>query len=122
MKNKCVSFPVNAIHLIYFFWSKQDASSVYVTSSTHTDNDTNRIDIFLGNMDSLWAIQPSYSTLSISTSRFSAESSGTDSFGSRMSPITGGEASCHSPDLDSPHLEARENAMMRYKEKKKARR
>lgn len=100
----------------------QDASSVYVTSSTHTDNDTNRIDIFLGNMDSPWAIRPSYSTLSISTSRFSAESSGTDSFGSRMSPITGGEASCHSPDLDSPHLEARENAMMRYKEKKKARR
>ncbi|KAL9453316.1 hypothetical protein AB3S75_009007 [Citrus x aurantiifolia] len=100
----------------------QDASSVYVTSSTHMDNDTNRIDIFLGNMDSPWAIRPSYSTLSISTSRFSAESSGTDSFGSRMSPITGGEASCHSPDLDGPHLEARENAMMRYKEKKKARR
>ncbi|KAK9223166.1 hypothetical protein WN944_011608 [Citrus x changshan-huyou] len=100
----------------------QDASSVYVTSSTHMDNDTNRIDIFLGNMDSPWAIRPSYSTLSISTSRFSAESSGTDSFSSRMSPITGGEASCHSPDLDSPHLEARENAMMRYKEKKKARR
>lgn len=79
------------------------------------DNDSKQIDIFPGNMDSSFAIRSS-------TSRFSAESSGIDNFDSRMSPITGGEASSHSPDLDSPHSEARENAMMRYKEKKKARR
>ncbi|XP_022734496.1 putative zinc finger protein At1g68190 isoform X3 [Durio zibethinus] len=66
-------------------------------------------------------IRPSYSTISFSVSRFSAESSGTDCLDSGLSPITQGEASGISPDLDSLHSEARENAMMRYKEKKKAR-
>lgn len=86
------------------------------------ENDTKQIDILTRNRDSPRPLQPPYSTLSISSSRFSAESSGTDSFDGRMSPIIGGEASCHSPDLEFVHSEARENAMMRYKEKKKARR
>ncbi|KAJ0039083.1 hypothetical protein Pint_22069 [Pistacia integerrima] len=62
-----------------------------------------------------------YSALSYSMSRFSIESSGTDCLNSRQSPNTGGEASCYSPDLECAHSEARENAMMRYKQKKKAR-
>ncbi|KAJ0094058.1 hypothetical protein Patl1_15079 [Pistacia atlantica] len=97
------------------------ASSVYISLSAQMDNDTKQIDNYLGNIDSPRAIQPSYSALSYSMSRFSIESSGTDCLNSRQSPNTGGEASCYSPDLECAHSEARENAMMRYKQKKKAR-
>ncbi|XP_031251821.1 zinc finger protein CONSTANS-LIKE 9 [Pistacia vera] len=97
------------------------ASSVYISLSAQMDNDTKQIDNYLGNIDSPRAIQPSYSALSYSMSRFSIESSGTDCLNSRQSPNTGGEASCYSPDLECAHSEARENAMMRYKQKKKTR-
>ncbi|TYH19408.1 hypothetical protein ES288_A05G349400v1 [Gossypium darwinii] len=56
-----------------------------------------------------------------SVSRFSAETSAPDCLDNGVSAIIHGEASCISPDLDSFHSEARENAMVRYKEKKKAR-
>lgn len=97
------------------------ASSVYISRSAQMDNDTKQIDYYLGNIDSPRAIRPSHSTLSYSMSRFSIESSGTDCLDSRQSPNTGGEASFYSPDLECAHSEARENAMMRYKQKKKAR-
>ncbi|KAE8701473.1 B-box zinc finger family protein, putative isoform 3 [Hibiscus syriacus] len=64
--------------------------------------------------------QPSYSATS-TVSRFSADTSSPDFLDNGVSPITDGEASCISTDLDNFHSEARENAMMRYKEKKKAR-
>lgn len=73
-------------------------------------------------MDLPCPIQPSCSTLSFSVSRFSAESNGTDCLDSGLSPYTiGGETSNNSPELDGAHLEAREIAKMRYKEKKKSR-
>ncbi|KAE8713512.1 B-box zinc finger family protein, putative isoform 3 [Hibiscus syriacus] len=65
-------------------------------------------------------IQPSYSVMS-SVSRLSADTGAPDFLDNGVSPITVGEASCISPDLDNFHSDARENAMMRYKEKKKAR-
>ncbi|MBA0746575.1 hypothetical protein Gogos_009081 [Gossypium gossypioides] len=64
--------------------------------------------------------RPSYSAMP-SVSRFSAETSAPDCLDNGVSAIIHGEASCISPDLDSFHSEARENAMVRYKEKKKAR-
>ncbi|KAK8691526.1 hypothetical protein V6N13_075036 [Hibiscus sabdariffa] len=65
-------------------------------------------------------IQPSCSTTS-SVSRFSADACAPDCLDNGVSPIIDGEGSCISPDLDSFHSEARENAKTRYKEKKKAR-
>ncbi|KAE8653763.1 B-box zinc finger family protein, putative isoform 3 [Hibiscus syriacus] len=65
-------------------------------------------------------LQPFYSAMS-SVSRFSNDTSAPNYLDNGVSPIIDGEASCISPDLDSFHSEARENAMMRYKEKKKAR-
>ncbi|KAK8647586.1 hypothetical protein V6N13_121317 [Hibiscus sabdariffa] len=65
-------------------------------------------------------IQPSYSTMS-SVSRFSADTGTPEFLDNGVSSIIDGEASCISPDLDNFHSEARENAMTRYKEKKKAR-
>ncbi|XWS68808.1 hypothetical protein CRYUN_Cryun04dG0124600 [Craigia yunnanensis] len=99
------------------------ASPVYVVQSAHTEinmDPSNHIHNFQGIIGSPCLIRPSYSTMS-SVSRFSAESSGTDCLDSGLSPIEQGKASCFSPDFDSLHSEARENAMMRYKEKKKAR-
>ncbi|XP_021299386.1 putative zinc finger protein At1g68190 isoform X7 [Herrania umbratica] len=95
-------------------------------SSVDKDMSFNKSDIgnarpVKGISDSPRPIRPSYSTMSFSVSRFSAESSGTDCPDSGLSPITQVEASYFSPDLDSLHSEARENAMLRYKEKKKAR-
>ncbi|EEF36086.1 hypothetical protein RCOM_0577390 [Ricinus communis] len=74
------------------------------------------------NLDSPRTIRPSYSAMSFSISRFSAEGSGTKYVDSGLSPyITGTEVSYHSSDLEGAHSEAKENAMVRYKEKKKAR-
>ncbi|WRX15202.1 CCT domain - like 3 [Theobroma cacao] len=100
------------------------ASSIYINQSAHTENNmdpSNHIHNFQRASDSPCPIRPSYSTMSFSVSRFSAESSGIDCPDSELSPITQGEALCFSPGLGSLHSEARENAMMRYKEKKKAR-
>ncbi|PON73758.1 B-box-type zinc finger [Parasponia andersonii] len=64
-------------------------------------------------------IRPSYSSMSLSVSRFSAESGGGDSLDNDFSPyIAGGEPSTNLPDFD---FGARENAKLRYKEKKKSR-
>ena len=74
-----------------------------------------------------WALRQSYSSMSLSLSRFSADSGGgggADSLDSGVSPyFAGGEVSANSPDLEGSHLdpEARENAKLRYKEKKKSR-
>ncbi|KAI9169119.1 hypothetical protein LWI28_007237 [Acer negundo] len=96
------------------------ASAVYITHFASADHDTLQMDKFLGNMDSPRQMRPYYSTLSFSNSRFSSENS--DCLDSILSPTTRGEASSYFPDPESAHSEARENAMMRYKEKKKARR
>ncbi|KAK3189373.1 hypothetical protein Dsin_028934 [Dipteronia sinensis] len=96
------------------------ASSVYITHFASVDHDTLQMDKFLGNMDSPHQMRPYYSTLSFSNSRFSSENS--DCLDSMLSPTAREEASSYFPDLESAHSEARENAMMRYKEKKKARR
>lgn len=109
------------------FLSCQDASvasSAYTIQSAPTEinmDPSNDIRNFQGIIGSPHPTRPSYSTMSFSVSRFSAESSGTDCLDSGLSPITQGEASCISPELDGLHSEARENAVMRYKEKKKAR-
>lgn len=101
------------------------ASSVYITRSAHVDKDigpSDQVHNLPGSADCPRPIRPCYSTLSFSLSRFSAESSGTDCLDSGISPyITGGEPSYNSPYLEGAHLEAREIAMMRYKEKKKSR-
>ncbi|XP_043695637.1 zinc finger protein CONSTANS-LIKE 9 isoform X2 [Telopea speciosissima] len=77
---------------------------------------------FAGSIDYAHTICPSYSSLSFSLSRPSTESSASDYLDSGISPnIMKGEPPWNSPDLDNSHSEARENAMIRYKEKKKAR-
>ncbi|KAM6589046.1 hypothetical protein CsatA_011651 [Cannabis sativa] len=69
-------------------------------------------------------VQPSYSNMSLSVSKFSVDSDGGgnnrgESLDSGLSPYFGGaESSMNSPDFD---FEARENAKLRYKEKKKSR-
>lgn len=73
-----------------------------------------------------WPIPPSHSSMSLSVSRFSADSGGggADSLDSGISRyVAGGEGSILSPDLEVSHFdsEARESAKMRYKEKKKSR-
>lgn len=101
------------------------ASSIYITHSAHMEKDmgpSSQVHNLSRSMDFPRPIQPSYSTLSFSVSRFSAESNGTDCLDSGLSPYTiGGEPSNNSPELDGAHLEAREIAKMRYKEKKKSR-
>lgn len=91
------------------------ASSVHITSSAHVDGDIcpNQAHNVCGSMDSPHLIQPSYSTLSFSLSRLSSESRGIDCLDSGdFSIIAGGQRA---------HSEARESAMIRYKEKKKVR-
>lgn len=73
-----------------------------------------------------WSILPSHSSMSLSVSRFSADSGGggADSLDSGISRyVAGGEGSTGSPDLEVSHFdpEARESAKLRYKEKKKSR-
>lgn len=100
------------------------ATSVYITESIHVDKETDPCDHarpFSTSMNSHNPIRPSFSALSFSVSRLSAESSCTDYLDSRLSPKTTRGPPCDSPDLESAHSEARENAMMRYKEKKKVR-
>lgn len=82
---------------------------------------SNQIHDFAGSVDPLRTIRSSYSTMSFAMSRFSAESTGTECLDSGFSPITREEVSCYSPGIECADLEARENVMMRYKEKKKAR-
>ncbi|KAK6921688.1 CCT domain [Dillenia turbinata] len=69
------------------------------------------------------SLRPSYSTKSFSLSRFSVDSTGTDYLDTGVSPsmMRGEPTACDLLDVEGAHSEARENAMMRYKEKKKAR-
>ncbi|KAF2310912.1 hypothetical protein GH714_018384 [Hevea brasiliensis] len=74
----------------------------------------------------LLTIRPSYSAMSFSLSRFSAESSGTEYLDSGLSPhVTGAEVgaevSCHLPDIEGAHSDIKENGMTRYKVKQKTR-
>ncbi|GLT35070.1 hypothetical protein SLA2020_095530 [Shorea laevis] len=106
--------------------SMKDASaaSIYGAQSAQTQRDGKpsiQVHNYQQKFDCSHPIQPSYSTMSFPLSRFSNESSSTDCLDSELSPITGGDPSCNAHDLDGVHTEARENAMMRYKEKKKAR-
>lgn len=94
------------------------AASIYSAQSAQMERDRNN---YQPNFDFSHPIQPPYSTMSFTLSRFSNESSGADFQDSELSPVSGWETSFNSPDLDGVHTEARENAMMRYKEKKKAR-
>ncbi|PSR84953.1 Zinc finger protein [Actinidia chinensis var. chinensis] len=89
-------------------------SSVYITQSANQDKDirpSDQASHCFSNKDCSHPIRPSYSVLSLPLSRFSAETNTTDFMDS-----------CFSPDLKNPELEAKENAMMRYKDKKKVRR
>lgn len=112
--------------VLIFFKNLQDASvtsSVYISCSVHIDNDkdpSNQAYNFPGSLDPAQTIRSPYSRYSISS--HDAESRSNEYLDSELSPyISNGEASCYSPDLEDAHTEARENAMMRYKEKKKAR-
>lgn len=99
-------------------------SSAYATMSARVEKDTDPSDQahhFSTNINSYCRIRPSFSALSFCVSRFSAESSGTDCLDSGLSPTTTRERPFDSYDLESAHSEARENVMMRYKEKKKSR-
>ncbi|XP_057507644.1 zinc finger protein CONSTANS-LIKE 10-like isoform X1 [Actinidia eriantha] len=90
------------------------ALSVYANQSAYQDKDISPSDQAshcFGNKDFSLPIRPSYSALSLPLSRFSAETNTTDFMDS-----------CFSTDLKNPELEAKENAMMRYKDKKKVRR
>lgn len=100
------------------------ASSLYITRSPHMDNDigpSNQLHRLPGSEDCPRPTRTSYSTLSFSISRFSADSSGTDCLDSGLSPYIIGKSTGNSPELDSAHLKAREIAKKRYKEKKKSR-
>lgn len=86
------------------------------------DIGSSKVHNLTGYLDYEHAIRPCYSTLSFSASRFSAESGGTDCLDSGVSPhVSRGETSGNLRDLEVAHSEARENAKMRYKEKKKSR-
>ncbi|KAF5751885.1 putative zinc finger protein [Tripterygium wilfordii] len=64
-------------------------------------------------------IQPSYSTMSVSLSRLSAESSRTDFSHGGFSPNTNvGKASCNSSELEGRHLETNEDTVIKNKDKK----
>ncbi|XP_034690890.1 putative zinc finger protein At1g68190 [Vitis riparia] len=100
------------------------ASSVCVTMSAHVDKDTDPSDQahhFSTSVNSHCPIRPSFSAMSFSVSILSPESSSTDYLDSGLSPTTTRGPPFDSSDLESAHSEARENAMMRYKEKKKVR-
>ncbi|KAG4148970.1 hypothetical protein ERO13_D05G316200v2 [Gossypium hirsutum] len=99
--------------------SKDVPSSSMEKEAFNNSNNVNAISME-GIITSACTSRPSYSAMP-SVSRFSAETSAPDCLDNGVSAIIHGEASCISPDLDSFHSEARENAMVRYKEKKKAR-
>ncbi|XAR52462.1 hypothetical protein NMG60_11020559 [Bertholletia excelsa] len=68
-------------------------------------------------------IRPSYSTLSLSLSRFSAESNSADCLDSFVSPVIGREEPpCNSLDQKSTVLDAKGNPILRYKDKQKVQR
>ncbi|KAG5240427.1 zinc finger protein [Salix suchowensis] len=99
------------------------ASSVYISCSVHIENDkdpSSQTYNCSGSLDLAHTIRSPYSRYSISS--HGAEGRSNEYLDSELSPyISNVEAPCHSPDLEGAHTEARENAMMRYKEKKKAR-
>lgn len=99
------------------------APTVYITPSSVEERNivpSDQAHRFVRIMDSPQSIHPSYSTLSFSLSRLSDESSAADNLDSGLSPNII-EPPWISPDMDNAHSEARENAMIRYKEKKKVR-
>lgn len=110
-------------HCIFSWQDASVASSAYINHSTDMDKDIvcSKLNILPGSMDYPRSVRTSYSTLSFSMSRFSAESSGTDCLDSGISPFAGGEPSSNLQDHEVSLLEARNNAKMRYKEKKKSR-
>ncbi|XP_057963238.1 putative zinc finger protein At1g68190 isoform X2 [Malania oleifera] len=98
-------------------------SSVNISQAFHADGNSSPIQAHhdSGSMGSPHPIRP-YSPLSFSFSRLSAKSSGTDYLDGGLSPfLTRGEPLSNSSSMESAHSEARENAVMRYKEKKKVR-
>ncbi|XP_055961197.1 putative zinc finger protein At1g68190 isoform X2 [Mercurialis annua] len=100
------------------------ASSTYVGLPIINRNmgPPNQVYSLPASLDSPRTVHQSYSAISFSVSRFSAESNGNDYLDSGFSPyITAAELSHVSPDVGFAHSAAKENAMARYKEKKKAR-
>ncbi|KAJ4848983.1 hypothetical protein Tsubulata_018722 [Turnera subulata] len=98
-------------------WKEASANSLaYLTHGSHRDASNSQ-----ESLDSPRTAQPSYSNMSFHFSRLSSESSGSDYIDCGHSSNLLNEAPCNSPDPDGAHSEIRENAMMRYKEKKKAR-
>ncbi|KAJ7943090.1 CONSTANS-like zinc finger protein [Quillaja saponaria] len=96
------------------------AASVYMDKSSHMEDrgPSNQVDNHSRSLGLSNLVCSSYSTMSCSVSRFSVDSSDTDCINGIKPCIEGGEPSCSSPEFD---VEVRENAMMRYKEKKKSR-
>ncbi|KAJ4959716.1 hypothetical protein NE237_019626 [Protea cynaroides] len=101
------------------------AQSFYIPQSSLEERNIGPSDQahhFSGSMDYAHTIRPSRSSLSFSLSSFSAESSAADCLDNRLSlNIMKGEPPWNSPDFDNAYSEARENAMIRYKKKKKVR-
>ncbi|KDP35011.1 hypothetical protein JCGZ_09299 [Jatropha curcas] len=100
------------------------ASSAYISRPVHMDKDkgpSTQVYTLPGSLHAPRTIQPSYSAMSFSVSRLSAESSATEYIDSGFSPyIIGAEVSCRSPEKGA-HSGDKENAIMRHKEKKMAR-
>ncbi|XP_065881453.1 zinc finger protein CONSTANS-LIKE 9 isoform X2 [Euphorbia lathyris] len=93
------------------------ASAVYVSQPVCMNEDTspsNQTFAFPGSLDYHQTIEPSYSTMSFSMSRFSADGGGIGCLDSGLSPfITGAEGSYHSSDLEGLHSEAKDVTMKR---------
>ncbi|KAJ7954155.1 Zinc finger protein [Quillaja saponaria] len=79
---------------------------------------SNQVDNHSRSFGSPNPVWPTLPTLSCSVSRFNVNSFDTDFVNGIKPCIEGGEPSCSLPDFDVAHLEARENATMRYEEKK----
>ncbi|WCJ24454.1 B-box zinc finger family protein [Euphorbia peplus] len=95
------------------------ASAVYVSQPAYINEDTstsNQGFNFPGSLDYHRTIRPSYSTMSFSMSRFSADGDDNEYLDGGVSPfITGAEVSAQSPNLEGLHKDA---TTKRYKEKK----
>ncbi|CAL5396638.1 unnamed protein product [Camellia sinensis] len=91
------------------------ASSVYIIQSANLDKD---IGLFSCEGCS-YQIRPSYSSLSPSLTKFSAESNATDYMEGCFSPVIAREESpCNSPELKGSESNTEGNAMLRHKDKK----
>lgn len=101
------------------------ASCLHINPGVQTESDKGpspQAYNFSADVDTHQPLRASYSAMSFSISRLSAESSNTECLDSGFpSHASGPEQSCLLPDPDGEHTGAKENAMTRYREKKKSR-